>query len=41
MTTTIHNAWGVKMAWNFFTTRHGKGEMDGARTLLKLEIRKE
>jgi len=29
------------MIWNFFTTDHGKGEMDGAGTLFKHEVKKE
>jgi hypothetical protein len=29
------------MIWNFFAIGHGKGEVDGARTLLKREVRKE
>jgi hypothetical protein len=29
------------MAWNFFATSHGKGEVDGARALLKKEVQKE
>jgi hypothetical protein len=32
---------GCEMIWNFFTTSHGKGELDGARALLKREIKKE
>jgi hypothetical protein len=26
------------MAWNFFATGHGKGEVDGTRALLKREV---
>lgn len=26
---------GCQMTWNYFTTSHGKGEVDGTRTLLK------
>jgi hypothetical protein len=33
MTSTIHNTKGIKMVWNFFATWHGKGEVDGPRTL--------
>jgi hypothetical protein len=29
------------LVWNFFATGHGKGEVDGAETLLKQEIKKE
>ncbi len=32
---------GCQLTWNFFATRHGKGEVDGARVLLKWEIKKE
>ena len=30
-----------QMYWNYFGSGHGKGEVDGARALLKREIRKE
>jgi hypothetical protein len=29
------------MVWNFFATCHGKGEVDGARVLLKIKVQKE
>jgi hypothetical protein len=29
------------MLWSFFAIGHGKGEVDGARALLKHEIKKE
>ena len=29
------------MMWNFFTSGHGKGKVDGARALSKREIQKE
>ncbi len=29
------------MIWIFFATRHKKGEVDGAKALLKQEVRKE
>lgn len=29
------------MIWNFFATRHWKGEVDGSRVLLKRELKKE
>jgi hypothetical protein len=29
------------MVWNFFGTGHGKGEVDGARVLLKRKVQKE
>jgi hypothetical protein len=32
---------GCEMVWNFFATSHGKGEIDGARVLLKREVGKE
>jgi hypothetical protein len=32
---------GCQLIWNFFATSHGKGEVDGARALLKCEVRKE
>jgi hypothetical protein len=32
---------GCYMIWNFFATRHGKGEVDGSRVLLKRELKKE
>jgi hypothetical protein len=32
---------GCEMIWNFFATSHGKGEVDGARTLLRKEVKKE
>jgi hypothetical protein len=32
---------GCEMVWIFFATSHGKGEVDGARALLKREVQKE
>jgi hypothetical protein len=32
---------GCEMVWNFFAIGHGKGEVDGARVLLKREVQKE
>jgi hypothetical protein len=32
---------GCQMMWNFFATRHGKGEVDGAGALFKQEVRSE
>jgi hypothetical protein len=32
---------GCQMIWNYFSTGHGKGEVDGASALLKREIRKK
>lgn len=32
---------GCQLAWNYFATGHGKGEVDGAGALLKRELRKE
>jgi len=32
---------GFEMVWNFFTTCHGYGEVDGVGALLKREVRKE
>jgi hypothetical protein len=29
------------MFWNYFATRHGKGETDGASSLLERELHKE
>jgi hypothetical protein len=29
------------MTWNYFATGHDKGEVDGARALLKQELKKE
>jgi hypothetical protein len=29
------------MIWNYFSTGHGKGEVDGVRALWKREIQKE
>jgi hypothetical protein len=29
------------LIWNFFVIGHGKGVVDGARALLKCEVRKE
>jgi hypothetical protein len=29
------------MLWNYFATRHGKGEVDGIDALLKRELHKE
>jgi len=29
------------MVWNYFTTRHGKGEVDDVGALLKCEVQKE
>jgi hypothetical protein len=29
------------MIWNYFSTSHGKGEVNGASALLKREIRKK
>ncbi len=29
------------MIWNFFATCYGKGEVNGARALLKWEVQKE
>jgi hypothetical protein len=32
---------GCQMVWNYFYSGHGKGEVDGAKTLLKREVRKK
>ncbi len=32
---------GVQMCWNYFTSGHGKGKVNGVGALLKSEIRKE
>jgi hypothetical protein len=32
---------GCQMTWNYFAPGHGKGEVDGARALLKRELSKE
>jgi hypothetical protein len=32
---------GCQILWNYFATRHGKGEVDGASALLKKELCKE
>jgi len=32
---------GCQMIWNFFATGHGKGEVNGARALLKWEVQKK
>jgi hypothetical protein len=32
---------GCEIIWNFFAIGYGKGEVDGAKTLLKREVRKE
>jgi hypothetical protein len=32
---------GCQIVWSYFATRHGKGEVDGAGTLLKRELCKE
>ncbi len=32
---------GCQMVWNYFTSNHGKGEVDRVGTLLKREIHKE
>jgi hypothetical protein len=29
------------MTWNYFAISHGKGEVDGARTLLKWKLQEE
>jgi hypothetical protein len=31
---------GCQILWNYFATRHGKGEVDGASSLLKRELHK-
>ncbi len=41
LTTFNGNPKVYQLVWNFFITRHGKGEVDGARALLKWEVRKE
>jgi hypothetical protein len=35
LTTSTHNINGCSLIWNFFATRHGKGEVDGVGALLK------
>ncbi len=32
---------GCQIVWNYFATRHDKGEVDGASVLMKRELRKE
>jgi hypothetical protein len=32
---------GCQIVWNYFATRHGRGEVDGASVLLKKELCKE
>lgn len=34
-------SFGCQIVWNYFAIGHGKGEVDGARTLLKREVCKE
>jgi hypothetical protein len=41
LTTSSGNSKGYQLIWNFFATRHKKGEVDGAKALLKWEVRKE
>jgi hypothetical protein len=35
------HVFGCQMVWNYFASSHGKGELDGARALLKREVYKE
>jgi hypothetical protein len=41
MTICEQHLFGCQMVWNYFYSGHGKGEVDGARALLKREVHKK